>query len=412
MTTSASTECSEVEHLHSAVDAVGSIDVGSLDDQELRHALVEVQRAADRLGAQAALLSAEAAERELWRHEGAASAPSWIGRITGVGRGRARGAVELGEAMRRDERLSAAVTSGIVSPAAAGAVVPAMDDDEFADTGGQLIEELAGMTPSAAGRRVEAWRATADRASDDERRETARERRELRLDPLGDGMVRVSGIIPAETARSVRQALAHLADQQRNDGSGRTRPQRMVDALGDLAAAHNRGEITGGRNLPRIIVTMTLDQLESRSRVAADGFGEVVTSVEIDRMCCDATIHRCVTDQTGAVLNFGRGRRTASPQQFLALVARDRGCRHPGCDRPPTWCEAHHLREFAARGGLTDVDEMALLCHHHHHALHEGGWTLRGDPCHLVFTGPDGRTLHSRLSHESELPDTEEKTAA
>ena len=25
-----------------------------------------------------------------------------------------------------------------------------------------------------------------------------------------------------------------------------------------------------------------------------------------------------------------------------ALIARDRGCAFPGCDRPPHWCHAHH----------------------------------------------------------------------
>ncbi len=161
-------------------------------------------------------------------------------------------------------------------------------------------------------------------------------------------------------------------------GAGGVVDGHVVVERGDLAAAFHRGEVTGGRNVPRIIVTMILDELQSRVVVGRDAFsGEVVTSAEIDRLCCDAVIHRCVADQTGAILNFGRGRRTASPQQFLALVARDRGCRQPGCDRPPQWFEAHHLRPFAARGGLTNLDEMALLCHHHHHLLHGGGGRCR-----------------------------------
>lgn len=288
--------------------------------------------------------------------------------------------------------------AGDVSPAAAAKVIPAIGDTGFDRAAGRLIDEMRGMTPAAAGRHVEAWRAVTNPVGDDQRRATAREGRTLTFRPLGDGMTHLEGIVPDETARSLRQALAHLAEQQRLDGSGRTRGQRRVDALGDLAAAYNRGEVTGGRNVPRIIVTMTLDELQSPVGVGRDAFtGELVTSAEIDRLCCDAVIHRAVADQTGAILNFGRGRRTASPPQFLALVARDRGCRAPRCDRPPQWCEAHHLREFAARGGLTNLDEMALLCHHHHHLLHEGGWTMSGDPAHLVFTAPDGQLHHSLL---------------
>ncbi len=215
----------------------------------------------------------------------------------------------------------------------------------------------------------------------------------------GDGYVSNSSRFDlTSAARSLRHALTRLADEQRLDQTGRSRRQRLVDALGELAEAFHRGEVTGGRNPSRILVTMTLDDLEARSGTGRDTFsGDVITSAEIDRLCCDSTIHRVVADQTGAILNFGRGRRTASPHQLLALVARDGGCRHPSCDRPPQWCEAHHLREFAARGGLTDLDEMALLCHHHHHAVHDDDWALSGTPTDLTFTGPDGQVLHSSL---------------
>jgi 5-methylcytosine-specific restriction protein A len=192
-------------------------------------------------------------------------------------------------------------------------------------------------------------------------------------------------------------SLAHLADQQRNDNTDRTNDQRRVDALGDLCAAYDRGEVTGGRNLPRVIATLTLTDLEQRAGVAHGTFGENITSAEIDQICCDAVMHRSVADQTGATLNFGRGRRTISPQQVLALIARDGGCRHPGCDRPPHWCEGHHINEFSAHGGNTDLDELVLVCHHHHHDLHDRSWQLTGTPQHLTFTGPDGRTLHSSL---------------
>jgi len=381
--------------LAAAVEAVAQVGPGSLEAAEV---LVGLRRSIDRLEGEFARLAAGVCESEVWRASGATSMAAWLARSSAMALGRARAAIELGAAMREVPALEVAVRSGDLSPGAADAVVPAVGDDGFADVAEALIAEMVGMTPTSAARHVEQWRAVTNPADDTERRRTANDRRRLRFRPAGDGMTHVEGTVSNETARNLRLALAHLAEQQRLDGSGRTPDQRRVDALGDLAALYNRGGVTGGRNLPRIIVTMTLDDFESRRGSGTDTFtGEVITSAEIDRICCDAVIHRAVADQTGATLNFGRGKRTASPHQFLAMTARDRGCRHPRCDRPPQWCQAHHLREFAARGGLTDIDEMVLLCHHHHHALHDDGWTLTGNPSHLTFTGPDNQQLDSFL---------------
>lgn len=50
---------------------------------------------------------------------------------------------------------------------------------------------------------------------------------------------------------------------------------------------------------------------------------------------------------------------------MLGLISCDCTCQHPGCDRPPSQCEAHHLWHWA-RGGPTDLDNLQLLCWHHH----------------------------------------------
>ena len=41
--------------------------------------------------------------------------------------------------------------------------------------------------------------------------------------------------------------------------------------------------------------------------------------------------------------------------------------------------EAHHVIHWL-RGGLTDLDNLVLLCHRHHWMVHEGNWQIvRGD---------------------------------
>jgi Domain of unknown function (DUF222)/HNH endonuclease len=86
-------------------------------------------------------------------------------------------------------------------------------------------------------------------------------------------------------------------------------------------------------------------------------------------------------------LEVGRASRVVSPAQRAALVVRDGGCVFPGCQRPPGWCEAHHLRHWL-HGGPTDLGNLVLLCRAHHRAVHEGGWQLDRDPDGLLLATP------------------------
>src|SRR6185436_12823419 len=62
----------------------------------------------------------------------------------------------------------------------------------------------------------------------------------------------------------------------------------------------------------------------------------------------------------GGVLSYGLRRRVASIGQRRALAARDRGCSFPTCDRPPDWCESHHVTPWVD-GGPTDLDNLTLF---------------------------------------------------
>ena len=79
---------------------------------------------------------------------------------------------------------------------------------------------------------------------------------------------------------------------------------------------------------------------------------------------------------SGAVLDLGRTRRIASRPQTLALIARDAGCSFPHCAHPPQYCERHHIREWID-GGLTNLNNLTLLCAYHHHNFLTRGWTCQ-----------------------------------
>jgi len=52
-----------------------------------------------------------------------------------------------------------------------------------------------------------------------------------------------------------------------------------------------------------------------------------------------------------------------------AVIVRDRHCRFPGCDRPQSWCDAHHVVHWT-NGGSTALHNLVLLCRRHHRLIH------------------------------------------
>jgi hypothetical protein len=111
------------------------------------------------------------------------------------------------------------------------------------------------------------------------------------------------------------------------------------------------------------------------------------------RLTCDAMVQSIVMAGASEVLDLGRSTRVVSPAQRRSLVVRDRGCVFPGCDRPPGWCDAHHVRHWV-KGGPTDLCNLVLLCRHHHVLCHEGGWHLaRGPDASVRVYRPDGSAL-------------------
>jgi Domain of unknown function (DUF222)/HNH endonuclease len=79
------------------------------------------------------------------------------------------------------------------------------------------------------------------------------------------------------------------------------------------------------------------------------------------------------------LLDVGRATRVVPPALRRALAVRDQGCVVAGCQRPPAWCDAHHLRHWL-HGGATSLDNLVLVCRAHHRAVHDGHQHLGRDP--------------------------------
>lgn len=147
-------------------------------------------------------------------------------------------------------------------------------------------------------------------------------------------------------------------------------------ATGSSGRPSAASKLRPGRGQARITIITTAEKMTGSDRAPSHCFqiGEIGPGT-LARMTCDASFERLVLDAPGAVLDLGRPVRLASPSQRRAISARDKGCVFPGCDRPPSWCDVHHVLWYS-RGGATDVSNMCLLCPAHHSLIHTGRWQL------------------------------------
>ena len=122
-----------------------------------------------------------------------------------------------------------------------------------------------------------------------------------------------------------------------------------------------------------VLITMTLNQLETRLGVATTSHGGTITIPAALRLAADADVIPVVLADGGGILTYGRAKRHATKHQRRALAARDGGCTFPGCDAPPEWCQAHHIQAWE-NGGPTNLDNLTLVCGFHHREHRRQGW--------------------------------------
>ena len=257
-------------------------------------------------------------------------------------------------------------------------------------------------------------------------------RRRLTWSTTGSGMLRLSGDLPPEVGARVTGAIRAEPERigrQHDDrapdpsdpATGRSVAQRNVDALERIITKANNGATPGhGRVDLQVVVDYQVlagnvaglpGDTDSSIGTATGRAGTVtgsgrcgtsdgvaLSAAVVRRLACDAGVIPTVMGADSQVLDQGRRTRTVSPAQRRALIARDGGCVFPGCDRPASWCDAHHIIHWLDHG-RTDLDNLVLLCSAHHRCVHEGGWNLThvGGSAEaagkLVFTAAAGRTL-------------------
>ena len=193
--------------------------------------------------------------------------------------------------------------------------------------------------------------------------------------------------------------------QAQIDGDHRSLAQRRHDALlavGRIALMS--GELGQLNGLPvSIIIRTTLQDLESRAGVGVTGGGTRMPIRDVIRLGGHANHHLAVFDgASGAALDLFRGRRTASPEQRIMLIARDGGCTKPCCTVGAYGTQVHHAARDWADGGNTNVDDMGLACGSDNRLVDgDGGWRTRmNERCEVEWIPPAHLdTGQSRINH-------------
>src|SRR4051794_21525447 len=205
--------------------------------------------------------------------------------------------------------------------------------------------------------------------------------RTLRFQKKRDGRLGITIEVDALLAAQTRAVLDPLAERRTTDeGEPDTRSQaeRYGDAYGEII-----GLVITSPDLPvqagdhvHISVIIPFDILKTELGKACLDLTDEISATDARILACDCGVIPAVLSSKGELLDIGRMKRFVTPGQRRALRIRDRGCSFPGCCRKPKHCQAHHILEWVLNG-LTDLDNLVLLCAHHHRLLHRSDWTVR-----------------------------------
>jgi hypothetical protein len=215
------------------------------------------------------------------------------------------------------------------------------------------------------------------------------EQRRLHISQTG-AMYVLDAVLDPEGGAALKTAIDSLSKRHAPDDD-RTSPQRRADALTEMVFhAMDEGKLPRRNGVrPHITVTTTMEALKGELGVPASDLenGMPISSKTVERLACDGCLSRVLMADS-LVIDVGHATRSISSSQRRALRVRDKHCRVPGCDRPVSWTNPHHV-EFWSRGGPTNLSNLISLCHFHHRCVHEGGWQVVKSAGGFKFIPPE-----------------------
>lgn len=431
-----------VARLRTEAAALVASDLSSVDAARAAALHRDLRSATDQLGIAAARLLAVVEADGRWAAGGARTFPEWVARRQGTSVGAVRQEAALGRALQTDlPGTGPAVAAGRItlehaqvltrlaptSPARSAALTSDLPDRNEAF----LLGKAQQMGVDSYRTEVRRWAARVDAEAAERDHEAAAAKEYLTLSRRDDG-VAIRGFLTTEHGAVLITALRAVVGVPSADDA-RTPEERNGAALAGLARLTlDKGLVGGGALVrPHLSVHVSWETMQSLTRAsepgadnaavaaagsatsatsATSGIGSLLEPATLEtgeplppsvlaRIACDSEISRIVFGPHSEILDVGRSHRTYSGSLRRAVIARDRTCRYPGCEAPPSLSEVHHVTGWA-RGGATSISNGVLLCWYHHDLVHRRGlqitrdaagqWELRrsdgaplGDPPHV-----------------------------
>ncbi|HVX21161.1 MAG TPA: DUF222 domain-containing protein [Acidimicrobiales bacterium] len=365
-----------------------------LSDEALEEELCAESAHLDAACCRLVLMVAELDRRGVWGQMGLASCAHWLNWRCGVSLGAAREQVRVGRALAGLPLVKAAFGKGELSYSKVRALTRVAEPS----TEATLVALAHHATAAQLERIVREYR----RADPDEGKRALDRHRGRYLTTATDdqGMVRISARLSPEDGAAVQAALAlaqkALAHQHQPsaDVSAETSFEgSLADALVmvcESVLARGLGDQSPQAAVVVHVDAQVLEDPANEGCAHAEGTGAVAAHTA-HRLACDGTVSHLVFSPAGPVAEAATTR--AVPRRLRrAVLARDGGCRWPGCTNR-RWVDVHHV-VFWANGGKTALSNLVTVCRRHHRLVHEGGYRLQmARPGKVCVHRPDGTEI-------------------
>jgi hypothetical protein len=389
--------------LRSAIDALRAESLTEMPDALVEERSDELNHACEQLELERLRAIREIDRRRAFERDGHLSCAGWMVARWRVSWSEARAKVRLARSLGRMPLTRRAIEAGEVSMAGGRVLANAEHTQSaaFPEAEATLVEAARVHSVGALRRVASFWCRQVEDDSPMGGEDRLRSSRRLHASRTFEGMVRIDGDLDPETGETVLTALNAVVDagvHGLTEDDPRLPEQRRADALGEICRQFlnrsDRPQVGGER--PHLTVTVDLETFRGQGGSAElEGVGAVSADIA-RRIACDASIQRVVLSPASEPLDVGRKTAVVPPALRRAVILRDRHCRFPGCDRPPAWCDVHHIVPWS-HGGPTSLANLGLLCRRHHRLVHPpNGFGMTVVDGELVFTRPDGSLLEDR----------------